>query len=506
MSIQFQDEYTSSLHSNTKSDTLALFIYKTSSIVKLLGFEQFEMIGQSLYSFVHLDDMHSLEQSHKSLLDKSQVVTKYYRLMKKNGGFIWIQSYASLVSNPRNMPKPQHIVSICFVLGQYESDESCAPDNYESTSTTLETARVDHLEQSQHRDNHTSSSMSLKKCQRIKGLLSILDESNNSNATEPDNTPEISQLYKNKTNNLPQLYYYDQHQRNPLSPVVPISSGSSITSSGNNFPSSGLIRRPSDDSCSIVSSVASTSASQQSSSSSLSSSSSTSSEYIAYPSSAAFDQDPLMHLQFIGSSYNTSTCSNPSRINQTPVTNSSSTTTETSLLLLNSNTTNANNYRKNIVDRNIQHSFDPSESELTQRKNIQLEWPTPINEEFSANESIEQILISQSDYQQETTTCNSYYFHQSKSPKNWFTNNPDSSDFILGYQNCTNTSSLPTTKHQPAYHHQYHMANEETQTTYGETPLYQESSFYANNINDLPIHSQSTIPVMNNEYTMSRLI
>lgn len=82
------------------------------------------MIGQSLYQFVHVGDTSSIEQSHRSLLDKGQVVSKYYRVMRKTGGYIWLQSYATLVSNPRNMPKHQHIVCICFVLGANPLDQS----------------------------------------------------------------------------------------------------------------------------------------------------------------------------------------------------------------------------------------------------------------------------------------------------------------------------------------------------------------------------------------------
>lgn len=82
------------------------------------------MVGQSLYQFVHPSDLSGLEQSHRLLLSKGQVVTKYFRLMKKNGGSVWIQSHASLIKDPRNMLKAQHIVSICFLLGENELDES----------------------------------------------------------------------------------------------------------------------------------------------------------------------------------------------------------------------------------------------------------------------------------------------------------------------------------------------------------------------------------------------
>lgn len=73
---------------------------------------------------MHIADLSHLEAAHKQVLDKGQVVSRYHRLMRRNGGFIWIQMHATLINNPRSMPKPQHIVGICCVLGESQFDES----------------------------------------------------------------------------------------------------------------------------------------------------------------------------------------------------------------------------------------------------------------------------------------------------------------------------------------------------------------------------------------------
>lgn len=99
-------------------------IYIEAPAINFLGFEQVEMIGKSLYQFLHVDDLSSFENSHRILLNKGQVVTRYYRLVKRDGGVIWVQSSATLVANTRSTPKPQHIVSICFVLGDDHHDKS----------------------------------------------------------------------------------------------------------------------------------------------------------------------------------------------------------------------------------------------------------------------------------------------------------------------------------------------------------------------------------------------
>lgn len=101
-------------------------IHIEASASSLLSFELDEMVGQSLYQFVHPSDLKSVENSHRLVLDKGQAVTRYYRLVKKTGGFIWVQSHATLVANPRNTPKPQHIICVCVVISdEHYDDRNC---------------------------------------------------------------------------------------------------------------------------------------------------------------------------------------------------------------------------------------------------------------------------------------------------------------------------------------------------------------------------------------------
>lgn len=49
------------------------------------------------------------------VLLKGQVTTKYYRLLCKNGGWVWVQSYATIVHNSRSS-RPHCVVSVNYVL------------------------------------------------------------------------------------------------------------------------------------------------------------------------------------------------------------------------------------------------------------------------------------------------------------------------------------------------------------------------------------------------------
>lgn len=49
------------------------------------------------------------------VLLKGQVTTRYYRFLAKHGGWVWVQSYATIVHNSRSS-RPHCIVSVNYVL------------------------------------------------------------------------------------------------------------------------------------------------------------------------------------------------------------------------------------------------------------------------------------------------------------------------------------------------------------------------------------------------------
>ncbi len=59
-----------------------------------------------------------LELTFSSLfpvLAKGQVLTDYYRLMNKHGGFVWVQTCATIICNVKNAEE-QNIIAINYVL------------------------------------------------------------------------------------------------------------------------------------------------------------------------------------------------------------------------------------------------------------------------------------------------------------------------------------------------------------------------------------------------------
>ncbi|XP_061675966.1 single-minded homolog 1-like isoform X2 [Syngnathoides biaculeatus] len=106
------------LHSNMFMFRASLdmkLIFLDSRVAELTGYEPQDLIEKTLYHHVHSCDSFQLRCAHHLLLLKGQVTTGYYRFLAKHGGWVWVQSYATIVHNSRSS-RPHCIVSINYVL------------------------------------------------------------------------------------------------------------------------------------------------------------------------------------------------------------------------------------------------------------------------------------------------------------------------------------------------------------------------------------------------------
>ncbi|XP_042235352.1 single-minded homolog 2-like [Homarus americanus] len=113
------------MHSN-------MFMFRASLDLKLIfldarvgvltGFEPQDLIEKTLYQYIHGCDMIHMRFSHHMLLMKGQVTTKYYRFLTRDGGWVWIQTYATIVHNSRSS-RPHCIVAVNYVISEVEARE-----------------------------------------------------------------------------------------------------------------------------------------------------------------------------------------------------------------------------------------------------------------------------------------------------------------------------------------------------------------------------------------------
>ncbi|KAF4108628.1 hypothetical protein G5714_011387 [Onychostoma macrolepis] len=110
------------LHSNMFMFRASLdlkLIFLDSRVAELTGYEPQDLIEKTLYHHVHGCDVFHLRYAHHLLLVKGQVTTRYYRMLAKHGGWVWVQSCATIVHNSRSS-RPHCIVSVNHVLTDVE--------------------------------------------------------------------------------------------------------------------------------------------------------------------------------------------------------------------------------------------------------------------------------------------------------------------------------------------------------------------------------------------------
>ncbi|XP_017066447.1 protein trachealess isoform X3 [Drosophila eugracilis] len=87
----------------------------------LLDYSPEDLVNKSLYSLCHAEDAIRLRKSHSDLIEKGQVLTGYYRLMNKSGGYTWLQTCATVVCSTKNADE-QNIICVNYVISNRENE------------------------------------------------------------------------------------------------------------------------------------------------------------------------------------------------------------------------------------------------------------------------------------------------------------------------------------------------------------------------------------------------
>ncbi|KAF7663332.1 hypothetical protein LDENG_00211930 [Lucifuga dentata] len=93
--------------------------YCENRISEYMDLTPAEVVGHTCYHFIHVEDLENLRQSHEDLLRKGQVVTGYYRWLQRRGGYLWIQSTATVSINHK-APHERNVIWVNFVLSPTE--------------------------------------------------------------------------------------------------------------------------------------------------------------------------------------------------------------------------------------------------------------------------------------------------------------------------------------------------------------------------------------------------
>ncbi|XP_067470441.1 neuronal PAS domain-containing protein 3 isoform X1 [Thunnus thynnus] len=119
-------------------------VYCENRISDYMDLTPVDIVGKRCYQFIHAEDVEGIRQSHLDLMNKGQCVTKYYRWIQKNGGYIWIQSSATIAINAKNANE-KNIIWVNYVLSNPEYkdtpiDIAQLPNLPEKTSESSESS------------------------------------------------------------------------------------------------------------------------------------------------------------------------------------------------------------------------------------------------------------------------------------------------------------------------------------------------------------------------------
>ncbi|KAB1277152.1 Neuronal PAS domain-containing protein 3 [Camelus dromedarius] len=142
-------------------------IYCENRISDYMDLTPVDIVGKRCYHFIHAEDVEGIRHSHLDysakqftpqcllfcfvfslVLNKGQCVTKYYRWMQKNGGYIWIQSSATIAINAKNANE-KNIIWVNYLLS-----------NPEYKDTPMDIAQLPHLPEKTSESSETSDSES----------------------------------------------------------------------------------------------------------------------------------------------------------------------------------------------------------------------------------------------------------------------------------------------------------------------------------------------------------
>lgn len=90
-------------------------IYCDTMISELSDWNSDDVNNRMFYDLCHAGDIMSIRERHEDLMTKGQVLTDYFRMMNKNGGFIWVQMCATTLFSSKTSDD-HTILAIIYVL------------------------------------------------------------------------------------------------------------------------------------------------------------------------------------------------------------------------------------------------------------------------------------------------------------------------------------------------------------------------------------------------------
>ena len=77
-----------------------VYTYASPACRNLLGYEPEELLGRSVYTFFHLEDLKRMRNAHSKALERPDIYAVSYRIRRKSGSYIWFETTNRTVRDP----------------------------------------------------------------------------------------------------------------------------------------------------------------------------------------------------------------------------------------------------------------------------------------------------------------------------------------------------------------------------------------------------------------------
>ena len=104
-------------------DSSGLYTFASAACRSLLGYEPEELIGHDAYEFFHPDDVLRIRGTHGEVLDQHDVQTVRYRLRRRSGGFVWVETTARSVRDGATGKVREIICSTRGISDRWKAEE-----------------------------------------------------------------------------------------------------------------------------------------------------------------------------------------------------------------------------------------------------------------------------------------------------------------------------------------------------------------------------------------------
>ncbi|XP_063074195.1 endothelial PAS domain-containing protein 1-like [Engraulis encrasicolus] len=126
-------------------------------VISLLGYHPDDLSRRSMYELCHASDVPIVARSHKILCVMGQVVSGPYRLLAKQGGYVWIETQATVLQDTRHH-RPQLIICLnalvsnvekCWMAFSVEQREAVQMDRCQTDRPLPSVLKQEHVANSQ---------------------------------------------------------------------------------------------------------------------------------------------------------------------------------------------------------------------------------------------------------------------------------------------------------------------------------------------------------------------